>query len=492
MVASSNLDEVLGTSAAAKAAAAVPVEHKEEPEDSKYHAGAWPEPPKKPDEEMIPVTPSTKRELKATASNDMTLPSKRTVSEEMQRKRKEAEDADRRKATEEAERRRAEEEKKSLQGVEEANRRPWKKKTMDMETRMTRAEKDLKFVASEHNKHSAQLKTLRAQATYVLAKCIEEERADASKEAVFKGWWKWQFSSSTSAVDMTQHRREVVLWVLHDCNVDPNTVVEVTSMKGTSLQPITTVKFTTYEAKKGFMDKVHEKHDRKIKEWETGASKAAGLTWSSGSWRPILVETAIGEHDRKLSYILKATMEAFRKAAVAVKPKWRTNEVVTDDNAEESIAWVDLDLEMGTANVYYNEEQFYDEKTRKNFVGDIYDQMKEIVSGRGGGKGKKGKGKGKGKDKDREEAEEVIEKMNIEAYRHYMQEQAKKHGLRFQYNALKAKPSYMVETTALNAQDYKNSWYNCMDEYGDRAAHPKVSKNSSWIEVGTDSDDDDL
>eukprot|EP00929_Paragymnodinium_shiwhaense_P029496 TRINITY_DN16887_c0_g1_i2.p1 TRINITY_DN16887_c0_g1~~TRINITY_DN16887_c0_g1_i2.p1 ORF type:complete len:231 (-),score=62.56 TRINITY_DN16887_c0_g1_i2:87-722(-) len=109
-----------------------------------------------------------------------------------------------------------------------------------------------------------------------------------------------------------------------------------------------------------------------------------------------------------------------------------------------------------------------------------------------GKKNKKGKGKGKGKDKDREEAEEVIEKMNIEAYRHYMQEQAKKHGLRFQYNALKAKPSYMVETTALNAQDYKNSWYNCMDEYGDRAAHPKVSKNSSWIEVGTDSDDDDL
>eukprot|EP00929_Paragymnodinium_shiwhaense_P027123 TRINITY_DN15996_c0_g1_i1.p1 TRINITY_DN15996_c0_g1~~TRINITY_DN15996_c0_g1_i1.p1 ORF type:complete len:239 (-),score=69.68 TRINITY_DN15996_c0_g1_i1:524-1240(-) len=234
-----------------------------------------------------------------------------------------------------------------------------------------------------------------------------------------------------------------------------------------------------------------DKHGGKLQEWTTTHSN--NLYWASGGGgqRPLLIEPAISEFDRKQSYVLKCIMSATRNILniSEYRHDWKEMSIYDDSGY---ICWIDFDLEYSVAKCYFAEEKVTEE-LKQQFEDAISTEMRMITSGQQKGKSKgfkgkddqKGKGKGKGKNKDNDEEMEedpaagaYVPGEDTEAYKYHLITRMKKIGLSaVQTQNLKMRTSYLMEYRYISQSEFTETYNASIEKAADRLAEPIVCLN---------------
>eukprot|EP00929_Paragymnodinium_shiwhaense_P021142 TRINITY_DN13864_c0_g3_i1.p1 TRINITY_DN13864_c0_g3~~TRINITY_DN13864_c0_g3_i1.p1 ORF type:complete len:435 (+),score=103.12 TRINITY_DN13864_c0_g3_i1:94-1398(+) len=366
----------------------------------------------------------------------------------------------------------------------------------EAEKNIKKHEKRLESHDEDRTRAKEDLVLIHKQALYSYLQWIVKEREEASRRAVIKGWWRFQFDSKRSVDTMCWHREEICDWTLQDAHCR-SSCLEITSRQGTTLLPITTLVFKDSDARNEYIKHMKEKHGGKVQEWATDQSK--NLYWASGGGgghRPLLIEPAISEFDRKQSYVLKCVMSATKNVLNITEYRHDWKEMsIYDDNGY--ICWIDFDVEYSVAKCYFAEEKVTTE-LRQEFEEAISAEMRAITSGQQKGKAKgfkgskgeqqKGKGKGKGKDKDKEEDAEMAEEdpaagayvpgEDTEAYKFHLATRMKKIGMSaVQTQNLRLRTAYLMEYRYIALDQFTETYNASVEKAVDRLAEPIVGLN---------------
>eukprot|EP00929_Paragymnodinium_shiwhaense_P023793 TRINITY_DN1480_c0_g1_i3.p1 TRINITY_DN1480_c0_g1~~TRINITY_DN1480_c0_g1_i3.p1 ORF type:complete len:432 (-),score=98.12 TRINITY_DN1480_c0_g1_i3:374-1669(-) len=339
--------------------------------------------------------------------------------------------------------------------------------------------------------HDEDIQLVKRQAVQTYVQWISDTRDTASRKAVIKGWWRFQFDSRRSAETMSYHREDVCEWLLDKAGYDVrNACTAIVSKQGTTLLPITSIEFRDAEMRNEFIRKMKEMYSCKVQEWETQHSK--NLYWASGGaggHRPLLIESQISDFDRKQSYVMKCIMTATKEVLqiTEFRHDWREMSIWDDSGY---IAWISFDLEHNTAKCYFAEEKVTSD-LREDFERRITKEMQLITSGQQKGKPKgdskgKAKGKGKHKGKDDEKEEEPDEEMpegsegfvpgeDSDAYAYHLTQRMQKIGVtNMQIQGLKLRTTYLMEFSYISHDDFDDRYKTAMNKVANRLAKPAV------------------